>query len=178
MAKRKKSVDRLVPYVGILAALALILGLVESILPPIPGMPPGVKLGLSNIVVLFCADALGLVPALCIALIKGLFALLLRGALSGLLSLCGGIFSVLVICLVLRFPKRFGLLGASMAGAVTHNFMQLLAVTLLTASPALSAYLPLLLVSGVVMGFITALILCCLLPLLQKAKPQRYKQTG
>ena len=159
-----------VAIVGLFAALALVLGFIESMIPPIAFLPPGVKIGLSNVVVMFAAIWLGSASALFIAIIKAAFSLLLRGYLAAILSFCGGIFSVLVISLLLLKPKWFGLLGISVAGAVMHNFAQLLAVGIITASPAFAYYSPVLLLSGILMGTITALLLKLLLPLLLRAK--------
>ena len=64
---------------GLLAALALTLSLLEGMLPPLPGMPPGAKLGLSNVVMMYAAGTLGLPFAMALAVIKGGFALLTTG---------------------------------------------------------------------------------------------------
>ena len=82
---------------GIFAALALVLSFLESLLPPLPMMPPGAKLGLSNIVTMFLASSQGLVPALLIALLKGLFAGVTRGFTAMVLSLAGGMLSTCVM---------------------------------------------------------------------------------
>ena len=44
-----------VSYLGVLLALTLTLSILERLLPPLPGLPPGTSLGLSNIVILYCA---------------------------------------------------------------------------------------------------------------------------
>ena len=85
----KKKTER-IALIGLLGALALVLGILENLLPPLPGMPPGAKAGLSNLVTMFAAGAIGLPAALFIAAIKGLFACLTRGVSAGLMSLCGG----------------------------------------------------------------------------------------
>ena len=76
-----------IALIGLLGALALVLGILENLLPPLPGMPPGAKAGLSNLVTMFAAGAIGLPAALFIAAIKGLFAFLTRGVSAGLMSL-------------------------------------------------------------------------------------------
>ena len=45
----KKKTER-IALIGLLGALALVLGILENLLPPLPGMPPGAKAGLSNLV--------------------------------------------------------------------------------------------------------------------------------
>ena len=50
----KKKAER-IALIGLLGALALVLGILENLLPPLPGMPPGAKAGLSNLVTMFAA---------------------------------------------------------------------------------------------------------------------------
>ena len=50
-----------IALIGLLGALALVLGILENLLPPLPGMPPGAKAGLSNLVTMFAAGAIGAV---------------------------------------------------------------------------------------------------------------------
>ena len=66
----KKASGR-VAFTGLLAALALSFSFLEGLIPPIPVLPPGAKLGLSNIVVLYAAGSLGLPAALFLACLKG-----------------------------------------------------------------------------------------------------------
>ena len=54
-------------------AAALVLAIVESILPPVPIPVPGVKFGLSNIAVMFALFFLGKKQAYTIGILKGLF---------------------------------------------------------------------------------------------------------
>lgn len=59
----KKKTER-IALIGLLGALALVLGILENLLPPLPGMPPGAKAGLSNLVTMFAA-ALSACPRRC-----------------------------------------------------------------------------------------------------------------
>jgi heptaprenyl diphosphate synthase len=70
-------------------ALTLVLNLVENMIPPITGLPPGVKLGLSNIVVMYCLFNVNKTTAFSIASLKSVFVLITRGATAGLLSFAG-----------------------------------------------------------------------------------------
>lgn len=163
-----RSSAKFVAFTGILAALAVVLSLLENLLPPIPGMPPGAKLGLSNIVSMYAAGCMGFFPAMAVALAKGLFAFLTRGVTAGLMSTAGGLFSTLIVWLLLR-KLRFGLLGASAAGALVHNAAQLMIACLLTSSAALY-YAPVLVLLGTASGILTGLALGVLMPPLEKLK--------
>lgn len=159
---------RAVAFNGLLAALALVLTAVESMMPPLPLMLPGAKLGLSNIVTMYAASAAGFWPALCIAVIKGLFAGLTRGVTAMLMSLSGGMLSTLVMWLLLRLKSRpFGLVGLGVSGALAHNAAQLLVAALLT-TPAVLYYIPWLIIFGVLAGILTGMVLNVIMPLLDK----------
>lgn len=151
---------------GLLGALALVLGLLEGMLPPIPGLPPGARPGLSNIVTMFAAGSLGLPYALAVALIKGGFAFLTRGVTAGLMSLCGGLLSTLVMWLVWK-KTRVSLLMTGICGALAHNTAQLCVALLLTGRAALF-YIPAMLPLAILCGLCTGLVLQLLLPVLQK----------
>jgi heptaprenyl diphosphate synthase len=166
---------RAIAFNGLLAALALVLTAVESMMPPLPLMPPGAKLGLSNIVTMYAAGAVGLWPALCIAVVKGLFAGLTRGVTAMMMSLSGGMLSTFVMWLLLRMKKRpFGLVGLGVSGALAHNAAQLLVAALLT-TPAVVYYIPWLIIFGVLAGILTGMVLNVIMPLLDKLNDRSTK---
>ena len=59
-------------------AVALVLSIVENILPPLPIPVPGVKFGLSNIAVMYALFFLGWKQAYVIAVLKGGFVFITR----------------------------------------------------------------------------------------------------
>ena len=67
---------------SLLCALAIVLSVVDSAIPAMPFMPPGAKLGLSNIATMYAASFFGLIPALIIAIVKSLFVGLTRGLMA------------------------------------------------------------------------------------------------
>ena len=156
---------------GLLGALALVLSAAENMIPPVPVLPPGAKLGLSNLVTMFAVNALGLAPALFITLLKSLFAGLTRGVLASVMSLAGGLASTLAMWLVCR-PRRqlAGAVGFGVVGAVAHNFGQFWVAFFLT-TPAVVYYIPWLLLFGVLSGVLTGLMFCVTMPLLHRYFP-------
>ncbi|HOD02241.1 MAG TPA: Gx transporter family protein, partial [Clostridiales bacterium] len=74
---------------GILSAQALLLSFLEGLLPSFFPVQ-GIKLGLSNIVTMYCVSSPGISYALAVTLFKAFFALITRGAVASLLSLSGG----------------------------------------------------------------------------------------
>ena len=160
-----------ISFNGLLGTLALVLSAWEGMLPPIPVLPPGAKLGLSNLVTMYAAGTVGLGPALCIAILKGLFAGITRGFVAMLMSLSGGVASTLVMWFFLRLKGNpFGMIGLGVAGALSHNAAQLCVAALLT-TPAIVWYIPWLLLFGVCSGILTGLVLRAVMPLLDKWRP-------
>ena len=76
MGRNQKGAARRVALLGVLFALAAVLSLFEGALAGAMGLPPGVKPGLANTVVMFALLFLGLPPAACLAVLKALLALL------------------------------------------------------------------------------------------------------
>ncbi len=152
---------------GLLLALAVVLNIAEGMLPVLPAMPPGVRLGLSNIVVLYCVMILGGKEALTIGLLKSGFVLLTRGAAAGFISFCGGILSILVMAAVSK-SRKMSILWKSICGAMAHNLGQLLAAALYLKSGMAFYYLPVLLVSAVMMGTATAALTKVMMPALSR----------
>lgn len=138
-----KGLRRLV-LLSLLAAVATVLGYVESLLPPLLALAPGVKLGLANIVSLFALYRLGARDAFAVVLVRCLLsALLWGGPLSLAYSLCGGLLSCAGMALLRRLGGRWlSIFGVSMAGAALHHVGQLAAATLLLNGTPVFYYLP------------------------------------
>ena len=151
---------------GLLFALAMALSFVEGTLV-IPGLMPGMKLGLANIVVMYALFFMGGKQALVLFLLKALFVFLVSGWTAGFLSLCGGLFSLLVMwVLYYHFPVRPTWFILSVCGALAHNVGQLLGASVILSSAMSLYYAPVMLVFGLIMGSLTSITLRALLPAL------------
>ena len=124
---------------GCLAAGALILSFVESLLPlPLP--VPGARLGLGNALVLLALLLLGVRAAAGVLAAKVLLSALLFGTpLSLLYAAVGGALSLAAMAL-LRARRGVSPIGQSVAGAVLHNLGQVLVACLLTGTQELFYY--------------------------------------
>lgn len=142
---------------ALLTGLSLVLFIVENQIPaPVPA--PGVKLGLGNIIVVCVLFLYGRREALAVLLAKLLLSALLTGNLGALAySAAGGLLSWGGMCLLRPRLRQRQLWVASVLGAMLHNLGQLLAAMLIAAAPGLPAYLPVLLLSGMVTGLFTGL---------------------
>lgn len=142
---------RLARY-ALLTALAMALSWLESLVPLAGAVPPGVKLGLTNLVVIFALYRMSLRDAAVISLIRVvLVAFTFGNSYSFAYSLAGAALSLAVMALLKRSGK-FSLLGISVAGAVSHNIAQVLVAMAVMETSRLAWYLPVLLASGVVAG--------------------------
>ena len=142
---------------GVMAALAMILSYVEMQLPAFAAIP-GVKMGLTNIVVIVALYKMGNKSAIFINIVRIIAVSLLFGTLmSFAFSFAGGMLSTLVMIL-LKKTDKFSTVGVSVAGGITHNIGQILAAMLLLNTKAIIWYLPVLWLSGILSGLLIGLI--------------------
>lgn len=163
---------------SLLSALALVLGFAENmLLPDIPFLPVGAKPGLSNIVTMFTASFYGFSGAIYITLIKGLFALVTRGVTAAVMSLCGGVLSTAVMCLMIKKEgKSLSYIGIGVLSAAVHNMGQLFAACFITGTASLMSYGKYLLLFGLVTGFVTGTVLEVSLPKIKVTVNQIFKE--
>ena len=171
----KQTNARRTALIGMLFALAMVLSFFEGSFVPLLGLPPGVKLGLANVVVMYALFFLGKRDAAVLVVLKSVFSFFTRDVSAGALSFAGGILSLLVMLLLQWMKPKPSLFILSVCGAIAHNFGQLLMLQLLfTQSIYTLYYAPVLLVSGLIMGSITAVSLKALLPALEKLQLKHY----
>lgn len=136
---------------ALLTALAMVLSWVESLVS-LSVAVPGVKLGLTNLVVLFALYRMGTRAAWCLSLVRVLLVSFTFGnAFSLWYSLAGAILSLLVM-MALKATGKFSVTGVSVAGAVCHNLGQILVAMAVLRSTAVAFYYPALLLSGTIAG--------------------------
>ena len=140
---------------GMLAALAIVLGYLETFVPiPIPG----VKLGLANIAILVALAQGDQRGAVAVGIIKVLASGLLFGnPLTMAYSAAGTALSLLVM-LPLSHLETLHLAMLSVAGAVAHETGQLLVAQLVLGTPLVWYSAPPLLVAAVVTGVICGMV--------------------
>lgn len=148
MSKTKKMV-----LLSLFVAGAIVLSIIESALPvPVPIY--GVKLGLANIITLVVLYFFGMGEALTVVCIRVLLSSLYGGGfVVFLFSIAGGILSTLTMGLLMKFlADRLSLWTISISGSLMHNMGQLIMAGIVMKDFAVMGYLPVLLVSGVIMG--------------------------
>ena len=139
---------------ALLTAIALAIHVAEAQIPaPIP--VPGVKLGLANIVTVYAVFTMGPGPALMILVARILLGSLFSGVMSLFYSLAGGLLCFAVMLLLRRVLSKKQIWIASVVGAVFHNIGQILVAIVVTGTPSIVSYLPILLLSGIAAGLFT-----------------------
>ncbi len=159
-----------ITYMGLLFSLSIVLSLLESMIPLTGILPPGAKLGLSNVVTMYMLFFVGKRQAITLVLLKSFFAFLMRGFTASIMSFCGGLLSLFVMIIItIISKKRASYLILSICGAVFHNIGQLIVAVLILSNVKVLWYFPMLIISGMVMGILTSLVLKAVLPAIKKA---------
>ena len=148
---------RKVAQYGVLTALALMAGYVETLIPlPVP--VPGIKLGIANSVTIVCFYLYGRKCAWTVSLLRIFLSALLFGNVYSLaFSLSGGVLSLIAMTLAYR-TGLFSVTGVSMLGGVTHNIGQIAAAAVILKAALIMGYIPVLTAGGIVSGMIIGLI--------------------
>lgn len=153
-----------ITFTALMTAISVVLSFVESLLPTAYFMPPGSKLGLSNIPVMFSASKLSIGETLLIVVAKSVFVFITRGFTAFCMSLAGGILSALCMVLMLKKKTGFGYAGIGVLSAICHNIGQLLVSFFLVQSSAIIGYAPVMLIASVVTGLLTGTLLRLIMP--------------
>jgi heptaprenyl diphosphate synthase len=146
-----------VAYFGVFTALALIFSYIETLIPINFGIP-GVKLGLANLIIVVALYKLQLKEVYLLAVVRVLLSGFLFGNYFSIIySLAGGLLSLSVMAL-LKKRDGFSVMGISMAGGVFHNVGQLVVAMLVVETFSVSYYFPVLLVAGLITGFVIGIV--------------------
>jgi len=159
---------------ALLAGLSAALYTVENLIPlPVPWL----RLGVGNIGVLLALYVLSPLDGFFVLLIKTLIGSLLSGRFLSpffLFALGAGVPAYWVMVGMKKAAGRwFGPIGVSVAGAVTHNLLQLGIAYLIVVRSVTVFYLaPLLVLLATVAGAVIGAAVRAILPHLQNATPQ------
>lgn len=154
---KNKSVAQKVAVSAMLAAVSMIFGYVESLIPIFLGVP-GIKLGLANLIVLTGLYFLSPCQVLFILTARIILSAFLFGNMASLFySLAGGILSLAAMLLCRRL-KIFTMTGVSIAGGVCHNIGQLAVAMMVVKNMKLLYYCPVLMIAGAVAGAVIGIV--------------------
>ena len=146
-----------IAYLGLFAAVAIIFGYVESLIPFFAGIP-GIKLGLANLAVLFILEKYTWKEASVISIVRIFVIGFLFGNLFSILYSLAGAALSLTVMTIMKKKSGFSILGISVAGGVSHNVGQLIVAAIIVENTSLLYYAPALLISGVVTGLLIGML--------------------
>ena len=140
---------------ALLTAIALAIHVAEAQIPPLIAIP-GVKLGLANIITVYAAFSIGGGAAAMILIARILLGSMFGGGVMSMMySLAGGVLCLLITLVLRQILTVKQIWVAGVMGAVAHNIGQILVAVVVTGTPSIVSYLPILLISGVITGTFT-----------------------
>lgn len=148
--KNTKTITMLAAFISV----AVILGYVENLFPPIVA---GVKLGIANIVVISVLYTRGAKETWVVAILKVVLCMALFGSVTSFIySLSGAVLSLSVMILAKK-SKAFSLISVSGLGGLCHNMAQFFCAYIIIGKGVLF-YLPILCISGILCGVLTGIV--------------------
>lgn len=152
-----REVSRKTAFLGISLALCIALSWLDSLLSSL--MPiPGLRLGLANTVICAVLMKYSVKEGFAMSLLRSGFVGLTRGAVSGVMSLCGGM-AAFVVTAMLISRKRLNVRTVSVLAAAAHIVGQLAAACVIMGTVRVLYYGIFLLPAALVTGFCTGTIL-------------------
>lgn len=144
---------------SMLTAVAIILNIIESIIPFF--YIPGIKIGLANIIIVAVLYLYGTKEAFYVSILRVIVVGILRTGLFSttfLFSLSGAIFS-LTIMAIIKKTNIFSIIGVSIIGSIFHSIGQILMAFVILKNSSVYTYLPIMLIisiiTGIFIGFIS-----------------------
>ena len=140
---------------GLLTAIALTIFLVEAQIPAIVPIP-GVKIGLANIVTVFTVFAIGTGEGAAVLACRIFLGAVFAGNFSTIFySAAGGLLAILATAGLKRILTRQQLWVTGALGAAAHSVGQMAAAILISGTPGLIVYLPVMIAISIITGLFT-----------------------
>ena len=146
-----------VAFIGVFVALALVCSYVESLIPFYFGIP-GMKLGLTNIVIVILLYCMGTKEAYGVSVLRVLLAGFLFGNLFSIIYSLAGAMLSLTVMFLLKKTQTCKLVTVSTVGGICHNIGQLIVAALVVENFNIFYYMPFLLLAGFVTGLLIGII--------------------
>ena len=148
---------RQITTMGMLVALAMVLGFVETLIPINLGIP-GMKLGLANIVVVIALFLFDVKTAVVVSILRIILIAMTFGNISMMFySIAGASLSLLSMIAVSKI-KSFSLISVSIIGGIMHNVGQIICAAFVVRTNGVFTYLPVLIIAGLVSGALVGIV--------------------
>ena len=159
-------------YLALLSAIAIVLHMVESMIP-VP-LPTGAKLGLANIISLVVIQLYGIKEMFIVNIFRVLVSNLLMGTFmsNGFFISCGGVFvSSLALSLIYCFT-HLPMVSTSIIAAIFHNIGQVAVGAFMMSAQIIMLYVFPLLITSIPTGILTGLIA---IEILKRVKKEQFQ---
>ena len=148
---------RQITIMGMLVALAMVLGFVETLIPINLGIP-GMKLGLANIVVVIALFLFDVKTAVVVSILRIILIAMTFGNMSMMFySIAGASLSLLSMIAISKI-KSFSLISVSIVGGIMHNVGQIICAAFVVRTNGVFTYLPVLMIAGLVSGALIGIV--------------------
>ena len=155
---------------ALLTAIALTIFMAEAQLPVVT-VVPGIKLGLANIVTVYATFTMGPRDTLMILCARVFLGAVFSGQMMTLIySAAGGFLSWCILLILRKLLNRGQIWLCSPVAGVFHNLGQLLAAAAVMKTWTVLAYLPYLILAGIIAGLFTGVAAQALLGRLERLK--------
>lgn len=142
-----------IAIIGMLTALAMVLGYVETLIPINLGVP-GMKLGLANLIVIVAFYLFDVKMGVVVSLLRIVLIAMTFGNISMMLYSISGAALSLICMILVKQIKSFSMVGISIIGGIMHNIGQIICASLVVRTNGVFTYLPVLMIAGVVSGML------------------------
>ena len=142
---------------ALLSAIALTIFIIEAQIPPLVPIP-GVKLGLANIVTVFTVFAFRGRDGAAVLSVRIFLGAVFAGNFSTIFySAAGGALAIVTTIVLRRILTNKQMWVAGVLGAIAHSIGQMTMAVVLTGTPGLVVYLPIMIVCSIITGVFTGL---------------------
>jgi heptaprenyl diphosphate synthase component I len=148
---------RQITTMGMLVALAMVLGFVETLIPINLGIP-GMKLGLANIVVVIALFLFDIKTAVVVSILRIILIAMTFGNMSMMFYSIAGASLSLLSMIVISKIKSFSLISISIVGGIMHNVGQIICAAFVVRTNGVFTYLPVLMIAGLVSGALIGIV--------------------
>ncbi|MCR5078851.1 MAG: Gx transporter family protein [Bacilli bacterium] len=155
---------RKIVLLGLFLALAIALGMFESMIPDF--LVPGFKLGLANIAIVLLLFGAGWKEALLVDVLRVVLVSLLRGnfmTMGGWMSFAGMALSFLGMLLIHLLWKKASVIFVSIIGALLHDVGQIFVAFIYMENGAIFYYLPFMVLVSLATGALAGIVAYTLL---------------
>ena len=142
-----------IAIIGMLTALAMVLGYVETLIPINLGVP-GMKLGLANLIVIIAFYLFDVKMGVVVSLLRIVLIAMTFGSISMMFYSISGAALSLICMILVKQIKSFSMVGISIIGGIMHNIGQIICASLVVRTNGVFTYLPVLMIAGVVSGML------------------------